>query len=112
MKYEKLLEKYSKVTIEEVEAREIDKILALNEAIENIKSLSWKVKSSAKDVNKLYSFKNDEFVSECKKVGLKVQYPLDLRPKEIIELQNELDNLGRELYKTAESYSAILIKSL
>lgn len=112
MKYKKVLNRYKKMTVEEVEKDKLKKVLTYNKVVEKIKKLSWGIKVSARDVNKLYSIKNSCFKEECKKLGLEIQYPLDFRPKELIELQNELDNLGDEVSKIAEKYSTILNKSL
>ncbi|RXK03810.1 hypothetical protein CRV02_01035 [Arcobacter sp. CECT 8989] len=112
MKYKKVLNRHIKKTAKDVEKDKLKKILTYNKVVKNIKRLSWDIKVSAKDVNKLYSMKNNCFKEECEKLELEIQYPLDFRPKELIELQNELDKLGDEISKIAEKYSTILNKSL
>ncbi len=106
--YMKLLDQHKILTKKNVDNNKLKKIFAYAVVVKKLNSLSWKIQVSAKEINYLYIKGMSEFQEICSKEGLEVQYPLDFKPKELIELQNELDTISEQISKVTEKYYNIL----
>jgi len=104
-RYNALLEKYMKITEEEVNKNYVEKIYAKEKVRRNLRCLGWQVKIAARRVNELYSVKIKDFCEECEKEGLEVRYPLALLPKELLELQSKLDQVGDEIKELSRAFT-------
>jgi|GEM_PF-5948416 len=110
-KFDKIVEKYKLNIEKEVNKNKFETIRNLVKVIDNINSLAWNVKNSARDINCMYSGKFNSLEEECKAQEVKIVYPLDLRPKKLIDLQGELDNVSNQLSNIATQYEEFLLSS-